>query len=256
MNWRKITIGILAALFIFMLAGAMSTHLLFQRAPLNGVGSGSFLLLAGGLVFFAAPGMERARLLIAGLIGYLSEIAGVQSGWLYGRYAYTLVLAPNIFGVPVVMVCAWFVLFGYVKQLVAGWTMPAWLEVLLASVGMMTIDLLIDPLAAHPFNFWRWEETGAYYGIPGQNFLGWLVVSASIFLVDQGLFRRPWIGSAWNTLVGTGILILYTSCAFGYGYWIAGGVGILLLVFQGVSLAFANAIASVTGKINTVNAMN
>lgn len=256
MNWRKVIIGILATLYFFMLAGAIGTHLLLHRAPLDGVGSASFLFLAGGLVFFAAPGTERARMLVIGILGYISEVVGVKYGWLYGRYIYTEVLEPNVFEVPVVMVCAWFILTSYVKQLLTGLALAGWLEVLVGSLWMTVIDLLLDPLAAHPFNFWNWAESGGYYGIPAQNFLGWLVVSGVIFTVDKLVFRAPWTRSSWQQIVGLGIIVLYTSCAFGYGYLMAGVVGLLLLGGQFVISAFPKITGQPAMAINTTPPAN
>lgn len=233
MNWHKATIGVLATLFFFMLAGAIGTHLLLRRAPLDGVGSASFLFVAGGLVFFSAPRTARVRMLVIGLLGYLSEVIGVRYGWLYGRYVYTDVLAPNVLGVPVAMISAWFILISYVRQLLIGVSLAGWWEVLVGSLWMTAIDLLLDPIAAHPFNFWQWQEPGIYYGIPGRNFLGWLIVSAVIFSVDKLLFRIKWERSGWQQIAGLGIIVLYTSSAFGYGYSIAGLMGLFLLLLHG-----------------------
>jgi bisanhydrobacterioruberin hydratase len=226
MNWHKLIIWILGVLFLFMLGGAILSHLLWRQPPIRGFGSSLFLYIAGALVFLSAEKQDRIPLLCAGLIGFIAEVIGVRYGWLFGHYYYTEVLAPNWLGTPVVMICAWFILIAYVRQLIARLHLSALGEVCFGSVWMTALDLLIDPLAAHSFDFWKWLDSGAYYGIPLRNFLGWFGVSAVIFSADKLLFRRQIREHFWVYFVGLGIIALYTIAAFIYGYFLAGVVGI------------------------------
>ncbi len=217
---------VLAAAFLFMWCGAIVSHVVWKQAPLQGIGSASFLLLAGVLVLLSADGQERKELIFAGLIGFAAEVLGVQYGWLFGQYRYSEVLAPNWLGTPVVMICAWFILIGYVKQMLLRFYLSTWIEVVLGAAWMTVIDLLIDPVAAHPFKFWNWIEVGSYYGIPLRNFFGWFVVSTAIFTFQKLIFKTRKRENAWMRLIGVSIIVLYTACAFGYGYYVAGLVGI------------------------------
>lgn len=230
MNWHKVSVRVLSVLFLFMLCGAIASHVLWQEAPLKGVGSSSFLFIAGALVMLTAEKRDRMRLAFAGLIGFLAELIGVQYGWLFGQYKYTEVLAPNWMGTPIVMICAWFVLIAYVKEMLLRFRLSVWAEIAFGALWMMVLDLLIDPLAAHPFNFWSWIDTGLYYGIPFRNFVGWYVVSAVIFGLDRWIFRTHFRENYWGRMVGLGIVWLYMICAFDYEYYLAGVVGIGLIV--------------------------
>jgi uncharacterized membrane protein len=234
MNSRKLAINVLATLFIFMLCGAIASHLLWKQAPLQGVGSASFLFVAGALAVIAVNAEERKRLALAGAIGFMAEVIGVQYGWLFGRYIYTSVLAPNWLGAPIAMICAWFILTGYVSQLLRPFRLSACIEVILGAAWMTIIDLLIDPLAAHPFNFWNWLESGSYYGIPLRNFLGWFFVSVVIFSTDKLVFRTQGLAHLWLRRIGLGIIALYTICAFGYGLYLAGSIGVGLILLHGI----------------------
>ena len=234
MNWHKLAIWVLAALFFFMLSGAIASHVLWHQAPLQGYGSASFLFIAGILVLVAAEKQARKRLALTGLIGFVAEVIGVQYGWLFGRYSYTEVLAPHWLGTPIVMICAWFILIGYVNQILLQFQLPARIDVSIGGVWMTVIDLLIDPLAAHPFKYWNWIETGSYYGIPLRNFFGWFVVSALIFSVERLVFGTRKAQNQWNCIVGLGIIVLYTTCAFAYEYFVPGMVGIGLGLTHGV----------------------
>ncbi len=226
MNWRELIIWILAVVFLFMLGGAIVSHLFWRQPPLRGFGSSIFLYVAGALVFLSVEKSRRIGLLCVGLLGFVAEVIGVRYGWLFGRYYYTEVLAPNWLGTPVVMICAWFILIAYVQQMMWPFRLSALGEIGLGSLWMTVLDLLIDPLAAHSFNFWNWLDTGAYYGIPLRNFFGWFGVSAVIFSLDKLFFRRQGQENFCVNLVGLGIIALYTIAALLYGYYLAGVVGI------------------------------
>jgi hypothetical protein len=65
---------------------------------------------------------------------------------------------------------------------------PVW-GVALGAYFLTVWDLALDPAMAHPslaLNFWIWRQSGAYFGMPVQNFLGW-TATAALFM---GLSRK------------------------------------------------------------------
>lgn len=179
--------------------GAVSYAFLGGPPAGNAWAAPSFLYLGAAILLHGAPRGERASLALAGALGWLAELAGVHSGFPFGRYEYTAVLAPSLFGVPLAIGCAWLILFGYV------WRMLAWLRLRRALVPwagaawMALFDLQIEPLAAGPLNYWVWLGDGVYYGAPAANFAGWFGVSWILFFA---LARKtpsarpdaPWLG--------------------------------------------------------------
>lgn len=212
-----------------MTIGAVASHALWRTAPLNGLGSSSFLFIAGALLLLTSATIDKKRLIVIGTFGYAAEVIGVNGGWLFGRYEYSQVLAPNILGTPLAMICAWFILIGYVNQLLRFSTLTFLPQSLLVGAFMTVIDLMLDPVAANAFKFWNWSDSGAYYGIPLRNFVGWFVVSFIISSIEQFLYRQRTAPNLWAQIIGVSIIAMYTVCAFIYGYFIAGSVGIGLL---------------------------
>lgn len=49
---------------------------------------------------------------------------------------------------------------------------------------LMSLDLILDPVAVNIKKHWTWEKGSAYFGIPLRNFLGWYVVG----LISTWLF--------------------------------------------------------------------
>ncbi len=225
MNWHKQAIRILSFLFYLMLVGAAYSHLVNKKAPLNGFASAVFLFVAGALVLFNSAPQDRMRLCLAAFLGFVAEVVGVRYGWLFGKYYYTEILAPNCFGVPLAMSCAWLLLIGYVQHMVVSFKLSRVFTIIAIGGWMTVIDLLIDPLAAHQFGYWIWRESGIYYEIPFRNFVGWFVVSTFVALVDSFLFRRSFHVRRPIQNSGLGILVLYTVCAIAYHLWLAAMVG-------------------------------
>ncbi|MDX1778592.1 MAG: carotenoid biosynthesis protein, partial [Thermodesulfobacteriota bacterium] len=167
-------------------------------------------------------------LLLGGIIGFIAEVAGVHYGLVFGGYRYTDVLSPNFLGVPLVMICAWLVLVGYVRQMLAGFRLSRWFLIVLASIWMTAIDLVIDPLAAGALGYWRWFEKGVYYGIPSHNFVGWFAVSFLVFWSIRG----PVVKNVWAQHTGLSIILFFTVLAFMHGLVLAGLAGIVLTVIH------------------------
>ena len=162
-----------------------------------------YVLVAVLLIVHAtwAMGAKRAALLIGllALTGHIAETVALQAinvfggGYEYGDHGLTL------WGVPMMVTAYWAVL-GYaghaMTQSFLAWgnrSKPSrtcgrwWLLGLLAltdGLFTMLIDLFMDPLMVRDGG-WRWHQTGAHFGVPIGNFVGWVVVVT----VACGIFR-------------------------------------------------------------------
>ncbi|HWQ34142.1 MAG TPA: carotenoid biosynthesis protein [Blastocatellia bacterium] len=214
---------ILVTAYLLMWAGGIGSHLLNGKPPTEAAwASALFLLLAGLIVFFSTDRRDWWKLMVTGLVGLAAEAVGVQFGFLFSPYRYTEVLQPQLLGVPLVMACAWFVLIAYIRQMVQGAGLPRWLEVTLSAAWMTAIDLVIDPLAAGQLGYWRWQQSGVYYGIPAHNFAGWFIVSLIIFAI----VRKDWQPNQAAKYVGLSIVIFFTAISFAHGLVLTGGIGL------------------------------
>jgi uncharacterized membrane protein len=225
MNWRKVILTALAGAYVALWVGGVSYHILQGGPPPEARWAAPvFLLLAGVIVLVTASPANLVGLLAAAGIGFIAEYVGVSCGFLFGRYVYTGTLQPLLLGVPLVMACAWMILFAYVKQALLPFKLSRPMETLISGVWMVAIDLLIDPLAANKLGYWRWIDAGAYYGVPAHNFLGWFVVSALIF----GLIGQRPQPDSWAQSVGLSILLFFTVIAIAYQQALAASAGLVL----------------------------
>jgi uncharacterized membrane protein len=136
------------------------------------------------------------------VLGWTAEQAGVRTGLVFGPYHYTDVLGHKLGAVPLLIPVIWFMIvyLSYVlSNLIAG-DGPAghykhishavWLSALGALIAT-AYDLTLDPyMSQAPIRAWVWDAGGPYYGIPAQNFRGWIAVSFVILLVMRLIHRR------------------------------------------------------------------
>lgn len=226
MNAHKlITLSLIGA-YVFFWFGGIVAHT-FLGGPPDHVRwtAPMFLFLAGLLVFRAAKATMRIRLLAVGLIGILAELTGVHTGFPFGKYQYTDALSPLVAGVPIVMACAWMVLAGFVHQIVATLRLPRTLSVFLFACLLTATDLIIDPLAAGPLEYWSWDATGAYYGIPVTNFAGWFLVSLAVAIAMGHDCQRTNL----HWFVGYSIILFFTILAAFNEMGVATFIGAVLL---------------------------
>jgi len=215
--------------YLFLWAGGIFSYVMDDGPPAALSWTAPLFILMASLIVMTTSAVSETRLLLlGGIIGFTSEVVGVRYGLVFGGYRYTDVLSPNFLGVPLVMICAWLVLVGYVRQMLAGFRFPRWLLIVLASIWMTAIDLVIDPLAANALGYWRWFEKGVYYGIPSHNFIGWFAVS---FLVFWSL-RGPVVKNVWAQHTGLSIILFFTLLALIHGLVLAGLAGIVLILFH------------------------
>jgi uncharacterized membrane protein len=215
----------LAAMYAFLWAGGMFSYSVLGGPPDHVAWTAPlYLALAGALVLAFTPPRQWHWPTLAALIGFASELTGTALGVPYGGYHYTEALAPKIFGVPLVLTCAWLVLVALVQSCVA--RLPRALRALIGAVWMTAIDFLIDPLAAGPLGYWRWDDGGAYYGIPWTNFLGWFVTSLIIFAA----LPSSWRPGMWARVLGSSVIVFFAVIAFALREPLLGVLGVLLLL--------------------------
>lgn len=134
-------------------------------------------------------------------LAWLAEFTGSATGFPFGRYHYTDVLQPQLAGVPLLIPLAWLMMLPpawavaslVIKSRTLSPPLPVRLaRALVAALAFTAWDLFLDPQMT-AWNFWVWEQPGAYFGIPLVNFLGWFLVSFvfSFFLLPASLPLMP-----------------------------------------------------------------
>lgn len=178
--------------FVFGMQYAGSLHMVFGAAAMLAFGAATIGWRRTVVFFGLACGLSLA-----------SELIGTGTGYPFGNYEYTSGLGYKILGrVPFSIPLSWFYM-GLASFLLGG-TLARWHPVSSVALGayFLTVwDLVLDPAMAHPslaLNFWIWHQSGPYFGMPAQNFVGWTATGA----LFMGLSRWLWGGdvpvSTWR----------------------------------------------------------
>jgi uncharacterized membrane protein len=219
----------LAAMAAAQVASARAGHLeLFVSliVVLLAVASVSFTTIGSG--WPRALGVAAA----AFGLGLTAEWAGTRTGFPFGAYRYTGLLRPAAGTVPLVVPLAW-----------AAMGLPAWAvgvtvarsragRIAAGAVALTAWDLFLDPQMIRN-GFWRWGHPGPYQGVPLSNFAGWLLVSAALMAIVDGLLtsRSPQI-----TPHHPGLLTTYTVMG------VMETVGFAVIFHHGREIALAGAV--------------
>jgi len=158
------------------------------------------LLLMAGLLIFTQKQKNfffYVFIFICFGTGMITEVTGVNSGYLFGHYVYGEILGKKIAGVPVVIGLNWFVIIfcaGTIIHKMNRWVYKKMTVELQVSTGVQAFsfiadtamlatffDWVMEPVAVQ-LGFWKWLPGGE---IPLYNFLCWFIISA----VLAGIFR-------------------------------------------------------------------
>ncbi len=135
------------------------------------------------------------------VISWGYEQMGVATGLVYGVYHYSDMLGVKLGHVPVLIPLGWFMMIypSYViANLIAdgrptgtrgGVGRVLWLAALSAMI-MTAWDVVIDPMWSSVMGPWIWEQGGEYFGVPLQNYGGWLLTTFTIYLIYRLYERR------------------------------------------------------------------
>lgn len=191
----------------------------------------------------------RRGLLAAGMVLLLSfviETVGVLTGFPFGQYYYTDILAPKLFIVPVGIMFAWLMMTlssFFMARFIVSRIFPrlhgARLIVVLSATLAMISDTQMEPVAFHVKDYWRWETSGQYYGVPISNFVAWLIISLLLLTVlsriagDDQTWRlnnyKPRFNFVPTTLYLMN-LVLFAAVNFSHAFYAAGLIGLIVTV--------------------------
>jgi bisanhydrobacterioruberin hydratase len=225
-------------LFIYVFAVPM---LMFGLVPAWGEWMGGFLIMLQGTLLALWLGWEAGirgavAAVLIGVLSYLVEYVGVVTGLPFGHYTYTPVLGLQLGGaVPLPIPFAWLIVVPGALMVAAPLRRPA-IVIPVAALLALWLDLLIEPVAAFVTNYWQWQGSGPYYGVPTTNFVAWggtaLVLAGILYALAPRILnhaREPWL----PVLIFGLNVVQFTLVDLAHGYVIAAmlGMGLLLVLW-------------------------
>jgi len=133
-----------------------------------------------------------------------SELLGTSTGFPFGEYRYLSGLGYKIAGlVPFTIPLSWFylgfsayiiALAGLKKLEISNWLCELG-AIIFGSLCLTSWDFVLDPaMSQAPVPFWIWDTPGAFFGMPYQNFAGWMGTGMIFMTVATLLWRvKPFL---------------------------------------------------------------
>ncbi len=244
--------------FLWLLAGTVSLR------PYVFLFLGVYLALA--TMQLGAP-RALAFLALGYLAAWAAELCSIHTGFPFGPYIYipaTMGRELWVAGVPF-MDSLSYVFLAYASFTMAclalapggcearrffledeAGLLGSWRTLILGALLMVTLDIVIDPLALRGYRWflgqiYGYPEPGAYFGIPLSNFAGWFLVALVMIRILQYLAVRGAARAGWNwgrrrfpgqALLGPGLYLGVLAFNLTMTFWIGetclGWVGVFI----------------------------
>ncbi|BAY22713.1 hypothetical protein NIES2100_24760 [Calothrix sp. NIES-2100] len=214
-----------------------------------------YMILGAAAVFLYAYrtlglGRALAFMLPSVLISLGSELSGTSTGFPFGHYSYLSGLGYKIAGlVPFTIPLSWFYV-GCVSYLLARAGLEVdkkpglWRHVGAIALGALLLtswDFVLDPaMSQTSLPFWYWQQPGPFFGMPYQNFAGWMGTGSLFMTVAALLWRNNPIKLERSQLNVP--LVVYLS-NFGFATVMSLAAGFSIPVVLGLLLGVAPAVA-------------
>jgi putative membrane protein len=182
MNIQKPAYAIIFLLIIYSV-GLVGLSLPGSRENFSGLTPVN--LLISTLLLFVFHKTWNSKILLAFFIvlsgGFFIELAGVQTGLVFGTYTYGEALGPEISGTPLIIGLNWLILIYMVYSITESMNLSWYWQAILGAFIMLAYDMVLEPVAIQ-LDFWNWGG-----GIPLQNYLAWWIISLVFLLFWKGL---------------------------------------------------------------------
>jgi len=112
------------------------------------------------------------------ILGFAVEVAGVNTGVIFGEYEYGRTLGIKLWNTPLMIGVNWLLLIFSCRALTELFLRNRWLRIVVASLLMVIYDIVLEPVAIR-LDMWNWFGER----VPLQNYLAWFIVSVILFLI-------------------------------------------------------------------------
>jgi uncharacterized membrane protein len=174
-------------------------------------------------------------------LSFASEFLGTRYGVPFGGYAYSDLLGAKwLARVPVVIPLSWFCMavpsYYLARRLAPG--QRTLVRIVGGALVLLAWDLALDPAMSFLTPYWRWVESGPYYGMPWLNLFGWFVTGLVLMAALSTLRSERWIDplpGRWVAAFYLANLLMPLGMMVAAGLWL--GVGVTIGAYAVLLLA-------------------
>lgn len=114
-------------------------------------------------------------LFLVSAIGFLLEVIGVKTGYIFGFYQYGPTLGFSYWETPFMMMATWATTIYITRQVAEMVSKEPLITSLIAALFMVFLDYFIEPFAIR-HGMWSWNSVE----VPIHNYIGWFVAGVGI----------------------------------------------------------------------------
>lgn len=179
-NLRKYPVATMILISLYYLVGIIGLTLPSSESLFRALVPFTLLFSLYFLWLFHEGGGNRIYL-AAGIIylaGFLVEVAGVNTGVIFGEYSYGETLGYQLWNTPLIIGVNWLILIYSCRALTGLFFENRWLRYVSGAFLLVLYDSFLEPVAIR-LDMWNWSD-GI---IPAQNYIGWFVTSLVLFII-------------------------------------------------------------------------
>jgi bisanhydrobacterioruberin hydratase len=172
-------------------------------------------------------------IIILSLYAFSIETFAIITGFPYSPFHYTEMIGMKLFDytpftvpfayVPLFLGCIYLASLRFKDNLKL---------VIMSALLVLVSDLILDP-AAVSLNFWVYDYSSIFYGVPLQNFLGWIltgilaaILGLILFKKDLNIYKPPAMVSSLFLIIS-----FWTAVCLYRQLWVPGIIGVIFLIF-------------------------
>ena len=139
-----------------------------------------FAILLSFAFLLAYPGYKTdvktwLMVVLIAIAGYAIEVAGVNTGVVFGRYSYGHTFGLKVFETPLLIGINWALLVFASASVAEKLNIPPVIKIFIASLIMLFYDLFLE-VSAGKLDMWTWEGGR----VPLLNYLAWFVTALAM----------------------------------------------------------------------------
>ncbi len=116
------------------------------------------------------------------LIGFFVEVAGVNTGLIFGQYIYGESLGIKVFNTPLIIGLNWLLLVYITASVLEKFKIAVPVKVIISALMMLGYDLIIEQIAPL-LNMWNWQNEM----VPLKNYLAWFFLALLFHVVIKAI---------------------------------------------------------------------
>lgn len=174
-------------------------------------------------------------LAILSICAMIIEYIGLITGLPYGDFIYTGNLGYMIDDIlPITVGLSWSPLLIGSVAITYTITENKIYRLVFPVVILVIFDMVLDP-ASVAVGMWHYLETGSYYGVPMQNFIGWIISGFIGSTIGYWLFYKKEIKNILSLSISFLIsIIFWTLVSIFKGLWIPAFMGTMMIIIYAV----------------------